>query len=173
MAVELTISLLHHTGSGTSNNGEHGHVGNYYNWTAAIASNDSSGYTSSTYGNVSNNPQNSICPAGWRLPTVTNASPDYTSADTKREIDRLVYLYNNNSHVTNSSAKLELAPLYFVRSGYISGNTVGAAGNYGQYWSSSVNSSSWAYYFQFTATSVGSGNASLRSYGRSVRCVAR
>ncbi len=161
------------TGTGTSNNGEHGHVGNYYNWTAAIASNDSSGYTTSTYDNVSNNPQNSICPAGWRLPTKTNASPDYTNADTKREFQRLVYLYNNNNYETSSSAKLELAPLYFVRSGNVSGSTVGYAGNYSQYWSSSVNSSSYAYYFRFAATYVSSGDASFRNYGRSVRCVAR
>ena len=46
-------------------NGVHGYVGNYYTWSAAVASNDTASYSTSTYANVTNNPQNSICPAGW------------------------------------------------------------------------------------------------------------
>ena len=45
------------------------HAGNYYNWTAAIASNNSSSLTTQY-----TNAPNSICPAGWRLPIATNAN---------------------------------------------------------------------------------------------------
>ena len=44
-------------------NGNHYHLGNYYNWTAAIAMNDSSGYTTDEEA-----VEQSICPAGWTLP---------------------------------------------------------------------------------------------------------
>ena len=45
-------------------NRAHGHVGNWYNWAAAIASNNASSFDTSTYDNPSANPKNSICPAG-------------------------------------------------------------------------------------------------------------
>ena len=44
--------------------GSHYHLGNYYNWTAAIAMNDSSNYI--TEGTIVDQ---SICPAGWTLPS--------------------------------------------------------------------------------------------------------
>ena len=42
----------------------HRQIGNYYNWTAAVAMNDSSQYTTQDI-----DVNQSICPAGWRLPT--------------------------------------------------------------------------------------------------------
>ena len=160
------------TGAGTSNNGTHGHVGNYYNWSAAVAMNDTSSYSSSTYDNPANNPQNSICPAGWRLPTITSATPLYSSDGSKNEFNRLVYLYNNNSYVTNSSAKLEASPLFFARGGYIVAD-FDRSGDYADYWSSSVYSISNAYYLHFYATYVAPVSLSGRGVGRSVRCLAR
>lgn len=156
-----------------STNGTHGHVGNYYNWSASVASNDTSGYASSTYADISGNPQNSICPAGWRLPTITSASPSYSSAGSKNEFARLVYLYNGNSYVTNSSAKLELAPLFFARGGYVYGASLYDSGYCAGYWSSSVYSSSNAYSLRFYATVVAPQYYYDRGYGRSVRCLAR
>ena len=154
------------------NNGMHGHIGNYYNWPAAIATNNASNYTSSTYGNVNNNPQNSICPAGWRLPTITSASPTYTSAGSRNEFARLVYLYNGNNLVTDSSAKLEDAPLFFVRGSSISNNIMDP-GLDGVCWSSTVSGSSGAYYLSFEESAVGVNYYSGREFGMSVRCVAR
>ena len=56
-------------------------AGNYYNWTAAIASNDST--------NLGSIPEqiapNSICPKGWRLPN-------------PNELAKLNQLYNNKKH---------------------------------------------------------------------------
>ena len=47
----------------------HYHAGNYYNWSAAVASNDTSEMTE-PYSNASD----SICPKGWRLPNGNNSS---------------------------------------------------------------------------------------------------
>ena len=162
------------TGTGTSNNGEHGHVGNYYNWSASVASNDTSGFTTHTHdGGVSGNPANSICPAGWRLPTTTGQSPTYSEEGSRNEFARLVYLYNNNSYVTNSSAKLEAEPLFFARGGYAYGSSLNLTGNLAFYWSSSVNSSNFAYYLYFLAPYVYPADSSNRYNGFSVRCLAQ
>ena len=161
------------TGTGTSNNGEHGHLGNYYNWSAAVASNDTSSYTSSTYGNIANSPQSSICPAGWRLPTITTASPTYDSAGSANEFARLVYLYNSNHYATASSAKLELSPLFFARGGYVFGSSLSNPDSSGYYWSSTVSSSSYTFGLNFFATSVNSASSGDRRVGFSIRCVAR
>ncbi|MBR3052041.1 hypothetical protein IKG60_00260, partial [Candidatus Saccharibacteria bacterium] len=59
----------------------------YYNWTAAIASNDSTAI-SNRYATASN----SICPKGWHLPT----GPDGTNGS---EYQRLLQA----AHIANSS----------------------------------------------------------------------
>ncbi len=54
-------------------NGTHGHVGNYYNWIAAVAGdnyNDYYQYDGETHTEASI-PDTSICPKGWRLPRTT------------------------------------------------------------------------------------------------------
>ena len=49
----------------------HYHLGNYYNWTAALAMNDSSTYE--TDGQIINQ---SLCPAGWTLPKAGSITTD-------------------------------------------------------------------------------------------------
>ncbi|MBR3180076.1 hypothetical protein IKF57_00885 [Candidatus Saccharibacteria bacterium] len=157
-----------------STNGEHGHVGNYYNWPAAVAMNSTSSYTSDTISNPTNNPQTSICPKGWRLPTISDES--YTTNGTTNEFARLANVYANYTGSTSlSSENLEKAPLYFVRSGYVDSSQQSLAGYDGYYWSSSVYSSSYAYYLYFKSAYVNPTNGSYRnrSGGLSVRCVAR
>ena len=151
-------------------NGQHGHIGNYYNWSASVASNDTSAYTTSTYSDITGNPQNSICPAGWRLPTMSSVSS--STAGTTNEFLHLNYIYNNGD--TNNSKAMEGSPLFFVRGGYINGSSLTSSGNNGYYWSSTVYDSSRAYYLFFYATSVNYYTSSGgRNYGRTVRCVAR
>ena len=158
-------------------NGEHGHVGNYYNWSAAIASNDSSSYSTSTYSNIANNPQNSICPANWRLPTIT-----YSNTDSRNEFRYLLDKYG--AYVTSGSQRdktMSADPLYYVRGGYIShsGNNYGDLWNSGYsgfYYSSTVWASSGAigaYYLPFSSNEIGQQYNYDRYYGRSVRCVIR
>lgn len=152
-------------------NGMHGHVGNYYNWSAAVASNDTDGYTDSTLEDIDNNPQSSICPAGWRLPTVSSTS--YEEDGSNNEFARLVYLYNNNNYVTDSTAVLEASPLFFTRVGFAETNRLGNVAGTVTYWSSTVSSDSVAYMMSFSPVGVNPQNVGHRYYGYSVRCIAR
>ena len=151
----------------------HKYAGNNYNWTAAIASNDSSSITSSTVNNVANNPRNSICPKGWRLPTIANntTSPG-TEAGSVNEFRRLNVLYNNDA--TKTAAGLMSAPLYMARSGSVSGSgTINNSGSLARYWSSTVVSGTSAYNLLFSASNVVTEYRTNRYSGFSVRCLAR
>ena len=134
--------------------------GNYYNWTAAIASNDSSTIVDDTYGGVGANPQNSICPKGWRLPTISSVS-EYN------EFSRLVSLYGN------TPAKIMAEPLWFVRSGSVNYGTIYDSGSSGYYWSSTVDSSTNARTLYFNGSGIYPANSYYRLNGFSVRCLAR
>ncbi|MBR3180264.1 InlB B-repeat-containing protein [Candidatus Saccharibacteria bacterium] len=162
-------------------NGNYGHVGNYYNWAAAIASNDSSTYAVDTKGNIALNPQNSICPAGWRLPTVSNASAS-TSGSTN-EFARLNLLYNNG--VMTSSEMVEKSPIYMVRGGGIIWSDYymkfklldsGAASNYWTSTSAGATDSAGrysSYTFGNRSDLIGT-DVKLATITRiSVRCIAR
>ncbi|MBR2543347.1 hypothetical protein IKF03_02010 [Candidatus Saccharibacteria bacterium] len=157
-------------------NGTHGHVGNYYNFSAAVASNDTSSYTTSTFADVSNNPPNSICPKGWRLPTITSASPDYTQAGSKDEFSRLAYLYANyTGNTAISPENLEKAPLYYPRSGDVNTSALYLAGHSGIGWSSTVSTSTDAYYFGFDSGGIYPQYVytDARIFGSPIRCVSR
>ena len=146
-------------------------AGNYYNWTAAIASNNS--INISTAGTIATN---SICPKGWRLP---NASP------TNNEYNEFGIMLYKAGITLNLSAgnesvgykaggfnKLRSNPYYFVRSGNIDGGTLYGSGVNGFYWSSTVSSSTYAYGLSFDGTDIYPGRNSGRYLGRSVRCIA-
>lgn len=143
-----------------SGNGEHGAIGNYYNWTAAIATNDSSAVDESgTY-------ENSICPANWNLPK----DGMYSTLDT---------LYNSvYSSTTDEKDKgLMAAPFYGVRGGLVDTpgsdvSTVYSAGRYGFYWSSTSAGNTNARRLNFRSVAVLPSSNHRRYYGHSVRCVA-
>ncbi len=149
-------------------NGTHGHVGNYYNWTAAIASNDSNANEVNTMDDLSSSPQNSVCPANWRLPrvaAVTNGEPG------NNDFYNIAYYYGN---VTNSDSAIIAKPLWFVRGGYFLYGTVGSSGGSGYYWSSTGKSWSYSYSFYFSKTSF---SPIMGDYGKddgmSIRCIVR
>ncbi len=142
-----------------TNNGEHGHVGNYYNWSAAVASNNTSSV--STDGA---NMNSSICPKGWRLPTVSSTN----------EFTNLFNAYDAYDTTANyRDQELASSPLYFVRGGSIWTGSLHGAGFGGYYVSSTNNSASAAYYIAFNSGSMNLANTSNRINGSSVRCVAR
>ena len=144
--------------------------GNYYNWTAAIASNYSGGFSQNTLADISGNPKNSVCPKGWRLPTISDET-GYEVGSTN-EFRRLNILYNGN--VTNNPTKLMNAPLYLARSGCVLGGSLLYAGSSGYYWSSTVKNGSYSYRWYFNSSIVNPENDVIyREYGFSVRCVAR
>ena len=150
----------------------HESLGNYYNWTAAIASNNSSSLTQDTLSDVSKNPKNSICPKGWRLPTISNQSEALPGST--NEFARLNYLYNNNrTSGDNADAGLIVEPLWFVRGG----RTVdGVLYNYdtGYYWSSTIDNKNYAYAMYFRGNIVvPSYLGDLKHSGRFSRCITR
>ena len=157
----------YHTGNAGSQfsqtpgtNGAHSHVGNYYNWSAAVASSDTNGYNSG-------NATNSLCPANWNLP----ADSMYGTLNS---------LYNPNITIDTelgstaaADKALLAAPLYFVRAGNVGSSALHYAGRLGVYWSSTVYSSSDAHGLGFRSSGVWPADNNGRNVGRSLRCVLR
>ncbi|MBQ7202066.1 hypothetical protein IJS18_01595 [Candidatus Saccharibacteria bacterium] len=100
---ETTVNLIENT----SLTGErYYHLGNYYNWTAAVASNDTSEFTEE-FGEA----DQSICPAGWTLPlTVKDSSPILPPID----IDVPVFVETGDSEVRITSGVADLASVYNI-----------------------------------------------------------
>ena len=154
---------------------KHWHVGNYYNWSAAIASNDSSSFyagTSDRYKNA----ENSICPSGWTLPY----GRDSGNTATYREFGQLFLSAGittsrtATSYATDGFLNIRTSPLFFVRGGGVTGTSLRDAASYGYYWSSSVYSASYAYDMVFSSSGLTSAdNYGGCGYGFSVRCLVR
>ena len=122
--------------------------GGFYNWYTATAG-------TGTQSMFSGNTTVSICPKGWRLPT-SGSSGEFRT------------LYNNY----NSSSALRSNPVNFTLSGAVHSNSRRDQG-YGYYWSSTVNSSSSAYYLNLNISNAIPADYSSKFYGFSVRCIAR
>lgn len=144
----------------------HGYTGNYYNWTAAVASNSSS--------KINNNSSNSICPAGWRLP---NAAP----VEVGYEFSKLLYEYritaddkNTSGYATGGFDKIIASPLYFVQAGFLYSGSINSQVE-GSYWSNAHTNSQNAYFLKYNSSALnpaeGAGN--YRNRGRSIRCLAK
>ncbi|MBQ2672829.1 hypothetical protein IJG01_02570, partial [Candidatus Saccharibacteria bacterium] len=138
----------------------HYHLGNYYNWTAAMAMNDSSSYTTST-----TRTDQSICPAGWTLPRAGSGEDTFYGLWSQ-------YGYDNSGTFSNIST-LTGSPAYFAPTGgwYGSFGDVGAGG---YFWSPVVVSSVDSYYAYFYMFGeAGPSGYDGRDVGYSIRCVAR
>ena len=133
----------------------HYHIGNYYNWSATVASNSTEALTKKN-----TNAPNSICPKGWRLPMTSS-----------KEFKNIIDIYS----IDNSGAlQLRLSPLYFTRSGYVQNRFTIDPKNKGRYWSSTIAGTSTAYnLFINSANFDPSGSGSGKSIGFSVRCLVR
>ena len=157
----------------------HYHVGNYYNWTAAIASNNSSSYTSDP-----TTAPDSVCPAGWRLPKgLTTDNGDVVMS----EFNQLLIANNittgsdttlgttatNVQYTANGFNSMITKPYFFARGGLVFSTSLYNFSTNGYYWSSSAQSSSDAYYLNFGSGGLYPANRGSRGYGRSLRCVAR
>ena len=149
------------------------HLGNYYNWTAAMALNDSSNYV----GNNGVLIEQSICPAGWTLPRTSKLS-GVGGSDTFEQLWRG---YGYDSSQTNKNIVIN-SPLYSTPSGSFNGeiNDISSSGNY---WTAigfaSTKVSAPSYYEASSATyTTGQGtnyvtHKAYRREGYSVRCIAR
>ena len=125
--------------------------GGFYNWYTATAGTDTQAL--STQGQ---NTTVSICPKGWRLPT-SGSGGEFQA------------LYNNY----NSSSALRSNPVNLTLSGSVLGNSRSDQGSYGNYWSSTINSSKYAYILGLNTSNVISAFSDDKLSGFSVRCVAR
>ena len=134
------------------------HLGNYYNWTAAVAINDSSSYTDEDEDDM----KRSICPAGWTLPSMV--TEDFGS---------LWDWYGFSDSSISGNDTLWTNPLYFAAGGIFSG-ALTDVGFYGGFWSStpSFRDTALGAYF-YTNGSVKSEFCIGRECGHPVRCVVR
>ncbi len=142
--------------------GSHGLSGNFYNWTAAVASNNSAGASS-------DNAANSICPKNWRLPNYDD-----------KELDNLFIIYNvitaigSNTYSNGGFGKLVDAPLYFIRAGGIGvgGSPAFNVGGVGYSWYSTSNTNT-AYTLRFTENEIKTDYLDTKADGLTTRCLAR
>ena len=139
----------------STSGGNHYHIGNYYNWTAAVAMNDSKPYTTKEQ-----DVNQSICPAGWRLPTYSGDKSYYG-------------LVGAQGLTAGTSGNIQNAPTYFVYGGTWYGRSANV-GRLGLYWYGVVNDSSHSYYLHFSTDGyLHPQSNDMRVYGNFVRCVAR
>ena len=152
------------------------HLGNFYNWTAAIASNDSSSYGvydegTDSYTNTEAN--QSICPAGWTLPIGGYYESPTVAPD--KSFQHLIeqYGWNDSDWALGNDQKIWESPIYLGLSGFWYGMLGYVGGDVGS-WSSVARDEVGAYGLR-----VGSGGGvdpdygSNRTIGNVVRCVAR
>ncbi len=155
------------------------HAGNYYSWSAAVASNNTSEITQQ-YTNVAT----SICPAGWELPNGPNAQRiDYSDMGnlaasydniTKEPINQSCGgTCNYYRYVDGGFNVIRTAPLWLARSGNVYYGSLSSTGYYGYYWSSTVSSNSSAYNLYFGIGSFYPAYSNSRYGGYSVRCIAQ
>ncbi len=140
-------------------NGLHGHVGNYYNYTAAVAMNS----TSSEY--YSDRMPNSICPAGWQLPNVHEEDwnlDDFTNLWNK---------YGISMGSISSDVALTAAPFYLVRGSDIYNKNLEEGGKTGYYFTNGPDSSLAGGIYFYTGW-LSYGNDWYTKYeAASVRCI--
>ena len=147
----------------------HTSLGNYYNWTAAIASNNSSALASGIA-------QNSICPKGWRLPIAANNNQSTS------EFGELLYDSNITTTKTGTPALYKTdgfnniisQPLWFILGGRIDETSrFGYFSTGGYYWYSTVYDNNEAYHIGFSESGVWMALNYHRGCGRPIRCIAQ
>ena len=151
------------TGDGTASDWE----SCYYNWYTATAG------TGTTYiASQGQNVNNSICPAGWTLPTSGSGGQfqalynQYPSA-AQMEVANPTTTKENNptvGQVTNTPG--------FLLSGHYGTGGAYSLGSYGNYWSRIANSAQNGYRLLMDTTGVNPSNSHYKYYGFAVRCVA-
>ena len=145
------------------------HLGNYYNWTAALAMNDSSSKTS-----ITEVIEQSICPAGWTLPRVSYFEDSFYTLWNRYGLDKSSYNDADNDNVYDESEDaLWTNPLYYSVNGQFNG-VLGDIGGYGFYWSAIAGGQYSAQGAEYNVAGYASSTHSARrDIDRSVRCVAR
>lgn len=148
----------------------HYHAGNLYNWSAAVASNNTSSLTTQY-----TQAPNSICPKGWRLPYGPTSSSDYTDFNDLLAAHGIINYgaSGSNVYLSNGFVNIRANPLFLTRSGfcYSGGHNTSGANSY--YWSSGIAANVKAFTLSFTADWVDPPYNYEHFHGFSVRCIAR
>ncbi|MBR3253958.1 hypothetical protein IKF86_01795 [Candidatus Saccharibacteria bacterium] len=165
----------------TASQCDHYKVGNYYNWSAAVASNDTSSITAQ-YAVA----PNSVCPAGWRLPKgitnngTSNVQSEFNAMLVANGVAQDSITESSTTaggtdarYTANGLSLINSAPLYFVRSGALGDTTLYDFTGSGYYWSSTTVSGPDAYNLYYYWGAVYPAFRHTRFYGWSLRCVAR
>lgn len=132
-------------------NGKHGHVGNYYDFTAIIAE-------SSLWVNGRNNQGWNFCPSGWEV-----SSGPGSRYDNEGDWNYLVDAYGNKI------GSLTKSPLNLVRAGYIDKDGLHGASKEG-YYATDTSSSEINYYAMKFDTAITQDVEMPRNIGMTVRC---
>ena len=131
-------------------------MGNYYNWYSATAG-------TGTYSMTSGNATASICPAGWHLPSGSYG-----------EFSALDIAMGGSGDVQSdevASNRWRTYPANYIYSGNAGGSLFFARGFGGYVWSSTAESSDYAYGLLFDSFGVVPGMGGVIKYlGFSVRC---
>ena len=150
----------------------HYHLGNYYNYGAAVAQNDTSKKTEQ-YDKY----ETSICPSGWQLPTreddgIATFQKVINAAITEEA--RAIGYEAIKSGKEIDGGNVHLAPYYYTFAGYWRGS-VGQLGFKGHFASSVIYSSNESFHIDIGGEGylVAFGRAWYRMDAISVRCVAR
>ena len=146
------------TPSDTGDNYDTEKAGNYYNWYGATAGTGTSDF-------VGGDAPSSICPRGWRLPSVSG----------ERSYESLMNIYGISNN-QESATKLRMNPLNFNLSGnYDSWGYTSFQEQIGFYWmSSAANFDTNAVNFNVSQKNVyfAIGSSSRKGYGEPIRCIA-
>ena len=168
---------------------EHYKVGKYYNWAAAVAMNNTT--TLAENGETTTVDQ-SICPAGWRLPI------GYTSDREKGEFATLLSHAGIAESTTSTSGKttsnyinsnnantIMASPLFLANAGVKTTGVTSIEHAYGSYWTATIHNSPNVDRIQFATVGDSSQIINSNYYpdvsnvyedlgvGRSIRCVFR
>ncbi|MBR6505362.1 hypothetical protein IKT18_00770 [Candidatus Saccharibacteria bacterium] len=135
------------------------HLGNYYNWTAAAAMNDSSG-------NLGALIEQSICPSGWTLPRGKYGEDSFSALWSK-------YNFDLDSNSIDGADALWKSPLYFAASGSWLGS-IYEVGYRGNFWSAAISGNGEIHAAFFDVAGFASSSSGFNNiYGESIRCVVR
>jgi len=174
-----TVAYVYNTGLETSNQSDCTSTqacNSYYSWLAATAGNQTN--VSSDGGKA----PYSVCPKGWKLPSATTDgvsrdSGGYTGGDFYKMILAVTgqsslakgyYEYTANFY---NNAGPGTTPNFLLAGTYYNSKFYNG-GSYGYYWSSSLRSSTSAYYLYFNSGYVYSAyDYDLRFFGMPVRCI--
>ena len=142
----------------------HYSAGNYYNWPAAIASNNANNFSSS-------NAPDSICSTGWRLPYTSNDEfgnvlVDYGIISASSPISQ---------YVDDGFNRIRQNPLYFTRANCITDANRPSwqlKGTAGYYWAATIENTG-SQTLEINSNSLRPKLSYPRRDGFSIRCLAR